>query len=405
MTRKILLRTEPKTYCIDTHRVMPPQETLERVKSVAPEVGITRVADISGLDRVGLPVFSAIRPSAPGGAISVYAGKGTTESEARVSVIMEAVERFSAEVDNFEERLSFDSYEQISAENSAVNPADLILPGYLSSETKIEWHSSWDLLNDEEVFVPANAVFHPYTPAQGRWQLFRSNTNGLASGNVMEEAIFHGLMEVIERDAISIAESDRNPGLGIEVGSDRVGNIVNMFERQGIRIRLWWLPTDSGVPTVAAASDDEKLRDASLLVMGAGSHSDPEIAALRALTEVAQSRATQIHGAREDTDRESSMRMIGYERMKRLNRHWLAEPRETIQLDTIGTTATSTIDGDIRSTLKSLRGVADRVIVSDLTVSVIGVPTVRVIIPGFEVYFLDRERKGKRCKGWQRTTA
>lgn len=405
MTRKILLRTEPKTYCIDTHRVMPPQETLERVKSVAPEVGITRVADISGLDRVGLPVFSAIRPSAAGGAISVYAGKGTTESEARVSVIMEAVERFSAEVDNFEERLSFDSYEQISAENSAVNPADLILPGYLSSETKIEWHSSWDLLNDEEVFVPANAVFHPYMPAQGRWQLFRSNTNGLASGNVMEEAIFHGLMEVIERDAISIAESDRNPGLGIEVGSDRVGNIVNMFERQGIRIRLWWLPTDSGVPTVAAASDDEKLRDASLLVMGAGSHSDPEIAALRALTEVAQSRATQIHGAREDTDRESSMRMIGYERMKRLNRHWLAEPRETIQLDTIETTATSTIDGDIRSTLKSLRGVADRVIVSDLTVSVIGVPTVRVIIPGFEVYFLDRERKGKRCKGWQRTTA
>jgi ribosomal protein S12 methylthiotransferase accessory factor len=405
MTRKILLRSEPKTYCIDTHRVIPPQETLERVKLVVPEVGITRVADISGLDRVGLPVFSAIRPSAAGGAISVYAGKGTTESEARVSVIMEAVERFSAEVDNFEEPLAFESYERLSAANSAVNPANLILPGFISSEAKIEWHSSWDLLNDEEVFVPANAVFHPYSPTQGRWQLFRSNTNGLASGNVMEEAIFHGLMEVIERDAISIAESNRNPGLGIEVGSDRVGDVVNKFERAGIRIRLWWLPTDTGVPTVVAASDDESLRDASLLLMGAGSHSDPAIAALRALTEVAQSRATQIHGAREDTVRESSVRMIGYERMKRLNRHWLAGPRETIKLDAIETTATSTIDGDIKSTLERLRSVADRVIVSDLTVGSIGIPTVRVIIPGFEVYFLDRERKGKRCKRWQMTTA
>jgi ribosomal protein S12 methylthiotransferase accessory factor len=99
------------------------------------------------------------------------------------------------------------------------------------------------------------------------------------------------------------------------------------------------------------------------------------------------------------------MRRIGYERMKRLNRHWFAEPSKTIELDTIETSATSTIDGDIRSTLEGLSGVADRVIVSDLTVSGIGVPAVRVIIPGFEVYFLDRERKGRRCKGWRRTTA
>ena len=96
-----------------------------------------------------------------------------------------------------------------------INPADLILPGRLSSDTKIEWYPSWDVLNDEEVLVPANAIFHPYRPQQGRWQLFRSNTNGLASGNVIEEAIFHGLMEVVERDAVSIAEINRNPGVGL----------------------------------------------------------------------------------------------------------------------------------------------------------------------------------------------
>jgi ribosomal protein S12 methylthiotransferase accessory factor len=318
---------------------------------------------------------------------------------------MEAVERFSAEVTNFKERLLFDSYENLSTDNRAVNPADLILPGYLSSDTKIEWFPGWDLLNDEEVLVPANAVFHPYSPVRGHWQLFRSNTNGLASGNVMEEAIFHGLMEVIERDAVSIAEVNRNPGLGLNVGAGRVSEIIDKFELQGIVVRLWSLPTDTGVPTVVAASDDEKMRDASLLVMGAGSHTDPEIAALRALTEVAQSRATQIHGAREDTNRESVTRMIGYERMKRLNKHWLEKPREMIELDELENMATASIDSDIRIVLDRLHNVASRVIISDITVSAIGVPAVRAIIPGFEVYFLDRERKGTRCKEWRNVTA
>jgi len=405
MKGKIELHSAPKTYRADTHRVMPPEETLRRINSLIPDVGITRVADISGLDRVGLPVFSAIRPSAADGAISVYAGKGTTEAEARVSVIMEAVERFSAEVEHFKQQLIFDSYEHVSAGNSTLNPADLILPGRLSSATKIEWYPAWDLLNDERVLVPANAVFHPYRPLQGRWQLFRSNTNGLASGNVIEEAIFHGLMEVIERDAMSIAEINRSPGIGLDGGTGIVGDIVRKFESQGIRVQLWWVPTDTTTPTVIAASDDEKLRDAALLVMGAGSHTDPRIAALRALTEVAQSRATQIHGAREDTSRESVARSIGYERIKRLNKHWLAEPRNTIELDAVEASSSDSIDEDVRATLARLGDVADRVIVADITVGEIGVPAVRVIIPGFEVYFLDRERKGKRARGWRSTTA
>jgi len=405
MTSKIELQPAPKAYCIDTHRVMSPAETLERVQSAVPEVGITRIADISGLDRIGLPIFSAIRPSAADGAISVYAGKGTSEMEARVSVIMEAVERFSAEVGNLKEQLLFDSCAHLSVDNRAVNPTDLILPGYLSTDTKIEWYPGWDLLNDEEVLVPANAVFHPYSPVRGNWQLFRSNTNGLASGNVMEEAIFHGLMEVIERDAVSIAEINRNPGLGLNVGEGPVSEVIDKFELQGVVVRLWSLPTDTGVPTVVAASDDEKMRDASLLVMGAGSHTDPEIAALRALTEVAQSRATQIHGAREDTNRESVARMIGYERMKRLNKHWLEKPREMIELDELEAMATTSIDSDIRIVLERLQNVANSVIISDITVSAIGVPAVRVIIPGFEVYFLDRERKGTRCKEWRNVIA
>ena len=70
------------------------------------------------------------------------------------------------------------------------------------------------------------------------------------------------------------------------------------------------------------------MMDAAMLVMGVGTHMDARIAVLRALTEVAQSRATQIQGAREDTDREKVTRSIGYERMKRINRHWYGEARK-----------------------------------------------------------------------------
>ncbi len=402
---KIELHAALKQYYTDTHRVMPPSETLERIKSVVPEIGITRVADISGLDRVGLPVFSAIRPSAADGAISVYAGKGMTESEARVSVIMEAAERFSAEVANARQHLVYGSVDELSADRAVLNPTELILPGSLSSTVRIEWYPAWDLVEEKEVLVPANAIFHPYTPQKGQWQLFRSNTNGLAAGNVIEEAIFHGLMEVVERDAVSIAEATRSPGLELDPGEGAVADVMQQFESNDIHIKLWWLPTDTGIPTVVAVSDDERLRDAALLLMGAGSHTDPHIAALRALTEVAQSRATQIHGAREDTDRESIARRIGYERMKRLNKHWFTESAVSVELDAADNLSTRSLDDDIRTTLDRLKRVAERVIVADITTDALTLPAVRVIVPGFEVYFLDKERQGTRIKTWQQTTA
>ena len=65
----------------------------------------------------------------------------------------------------------------------------------------------YDLIQDEEIYVPANAVFHPLPSRYDGVRLFRTNTNGLASGNEKEEAIFHGLAEVIERNAWLLAKS------------------------------------------------------------------------------------------------------------------------------------------------------------------------------------------------------
>ncbi len=83
------LQSCTKKYKQDTHRALPPEDTFLRVQSLMPAAGITRVADITSLDRIGIPVFSSIRPMAAKGAISVYNGKGATPAEARVSAMIE----------------------------------------------------------------------------------------------------------------------------------------------------------------------------------------------------------------------------------------------------------------------------------------------------------------------------
>ncbi len=395
---KITLKRTPKGYTMDTHRVVPPEETLKRVEKVLPGIGVTRVAEISGLDRVGIPVYSAIRPASAKGAISVYAGKGATPVEAKVSVMMEAVERYSSEFQKPDKkRVVVGTYDEVSNGKAAIAPHSLILPGMLLPSARLDWIDGFDLMHKKEVLLPCNAVFHPYLAP---FKLFRSNTNGLASGNTLEEAIFHGLMEVVERDALSIAEASRDPGKEITL-TKKDGLAFELYEKFGkanIEVRLWYLPTDTGIPTVLAATDDRELLDPSLLVMGVGTHMDSRIAALRALTEVAQSRATQIQGAREDTDREKVVRTIGYERMKRMNRHWYGEGTERVSLADLPDLSTDSHKGDIEKAVKMLKGVVDAVVVVDLTRDDVGIPVVRVAVPGLEMYAIDRERIGDRCK-------
>ncbi len=393
-------------YLEGTQRVLAPEETLEKTTKLLPEIGVTRIANITDLDRVGIPVFSAIRPSAAAGAISIYSGKGATETSARISAIMESFERCLAEQPEMSINLKgiplsaeriVDSYENLSGSYPALYPDSLLLPQPLSEYTTIEWVIGNDIMNDVEVFVPANAVFHPYNPTQGS-RLFRSNTNGLASGNTIEEAVLHGLLEVIERDALSIAEYTKNPGREIMLSeSDGLNyGLKSKIEETGIKVKLWLLDSDVDIPTVVAALDDTVLKDPALLVMGAGSHLMPEIAVTRALTEAAQSRVVQIHGAREDTDREKVVRTFGYEHMKKLNSYWYQEA-EIVSMDELEDSSSSTPFDNIKTVLDKLEGIAEGAIIVNLSRGV-EVPVIRAIIPMFELYTLDRERKGERLK-------
>ena len=381
-----------KRYKDDTHRAMPPEETLKRAEAKLPAAGITRVADITNLDRIGIPVFSSIRPMADKGAISVYNGKGATPTEAKVSAMMEGLERYSAELRDRE--LKIDSFSHL---DTALDPSDLILPEGADPDAMIPWISGWDIMNDEEILVPANAVFHPLSADYKR--LFRTNTSGLASGNVIEEAIFHGLAEVIERDAWALVEATRRTGpLICDIEDGQAKGLLDKFAAAEVDVYLRDITSDIGIPTCAAAADDVRLRDPTLLTTGMGTHTSAVVAVLRALTEVAQSRLTQIHGAREDTTIADFRKQIGYDRTKRLNKHWF-EATDRKRFAEIESFESDDFLLDINYMLKKLGEAGlDRVVVVDLTREEIGLPVVRVIVPGLEISAVDPERVGKRCK-------
>jgi putative methanogenesis marker protein 1 len=384
-----------KLYSRETQRAAPPEETLRRAEGKLPAAGITRIADITQLDRIGIPVFSCIRPTAEMGAVSVYNGKGATPLAARVSAMMEGIERYSGEAGDREMRYS--RYEELKKGENVLDPRELILPSSSDASGIIPWVEGYDLTCDESILVPAQAVFHPlsspYPP------LFRTTTNGLASGNTPEEAIFHALTEVIERDAWSLVETMRHAGPRIEgADGETVADLLERFHRAEIEVHLRDITSDLGIPTIAAVSDDILLKDPSLLTIGMGTHTSAPIAAIRALTEVAQSRLTQIHGAREDIPHSDVRKQLGYERTKRLNRYWF-EADTGVAMEEIQSLDRPDFLEDINTILERLRSLGlGRVIAVDLTRPEIGIPVVRVIVPGLEVYAIDNERRGERCR-------
>ncbi|VEP18550.1 conserved hypothetical protein [Hyella patelloides LEGE 07179] len=299
-----------KGYISGTHRLIAPESTLARIKPYLSKIGVTRCADVTGLDRIGIPVYCAIRPH--GCIIQIANGKGLRHVDAKVSALMEALEIFHAENPTSElERDSFRSIQQTG--DSVVQPE--ILPFYetdkfFSGDFIVDWERAENLLSGEKVWLPASSVYL-CSP-----MLYPFSSNGLASGNHLVEATLHGLYEVIERDAISSLITNGRMNLtqkyckfiNLETVDDKpVAKLYNMLLKAGIKLVLIWVKSSIPINTFwAVLLDKNPFSSSSMVNMGYGSHLSASIAATRAITEAAQSRLTFIHGSREDLANKNS---------------------------------------------------------------------------------------------------
>src|SRR5213079_3170791 len=104
-----------------THRSASLDDTLKRAMPLAPVMGITRVANVTGLDSVGIPVVMVCRPNSR--SVAVSQGKGIDLASARASGLMEAVELYHAETITLPLRLA--TYEELRYQHNVVEVDDL----------------------------------------------------------------------------------------------------------------------------------------------------------------------------------------------------------------------------------------------------------------------------------------
>ncbi|MFA1540773.1 YcaO-like family protein [Actinomadura monticuli] len=267
-------------------------------------LGVTRCAETTRLDRVGIPVHSATRPGAA--VVIVTAGKGGTAEESRAGALMEAIEQAVAErsAPFAAERgdLRWASPRAIaSAGGPTLGSLCPVLGRGLDVDRKMAWVRAEELNSGEELPVPAELVFHP-CPEELRVGIWGSTTTGLASGNDFDEAMLHGLCEVLERDALSFETLSSS---SILVKAEQLpaepAALAGKIRAAGLRVWLRWIPSALGACFSCLIVDDD-LASPLACSGGYGFHPVAAIAAVRALSEAAQSRLTYIQGARDDLD-------------------------------------------------------------------------------------------------------
>lgn len=372
-------------------RLIEPEETLERVSPLLPVMGITRIANVTGLDTLGIPVVMVTRPNAR--SISVAQGKGPTLAAAKASGVMEAIETYHAE--HITLPLKLGSYEELRYSHRcvAVDRLPRLRTSSYTPHAQMLWVEGLDLLSGKPAWVPFEMVSlnfaSPVSVGQG---CFQAGSNGLASGNHLLEAIVHAIAELVERDAATLWHLlDETAQDRMRVDLDSVDDpvccaLLDKLRQAEVCVGVWELTSDIGLPAFQCriVSSMGPPGDTRRPGLGMGCHPSRGIALSRALTEAAQSRLTFISGARDDIPRaeyDDQLDPAVHRRwMKRIagegpGRPFAAAPDHSSR----------NLEDELRWQLDCLlKAGIEEVVVVDLTREEFAIPVVRVIIPGLE---------------------
>jgi ribosomal protein S12 methylthiotransferase accessory factor len=383
----------PKRYLDGTHRIVEPEVTLARVLPLASRLGITRLANLTGLDTVGIPVAAAYRPNSR--SIAVFQGKGTTVEAAKASALMEAAEAWHAEriaLQNMCGRYA----DLVAAGLPAIDPARLPRAADAAvdpRDAELTWVEGRDLFTGLARWVPRDLVTADYTVDGARDSPLQATTNGLAAGNHLLEALSHALCEVIERDALALwrllpeVAQDATALDRTTADADLCAALLDPFASAGVALRIFDATSDIRVPAVLCLAAAEDQNEEVQPELGSGCHPDPMVALARAVAEAAQLRLTRIAGTRDDLlpeSYESSQQEVRV----RAAREWLrAMPPSAARRDchAMPACAGPTLRADLAAILGRLATAGlDEAVWVDLTHPEIGLPVVRVVVPALE---------------------
>jgi len=335
-------------------------------------------------------------------------GKGATELEAKVGALCEAVERYCATLADDEPTVQ-DSYRGLG--DQAVHPGDCQLfderqfadrtrwnavcmpahrvPEPFDERAVIDWTPVWSLVSGQQRLAPTALLYFDPDPGRAPVSLL-ANSNGNAAGTTLEDAIVQGFLELVERDAVAVwwYNQTRQRAVGLDSFDDPwIADFPDLLAR--LRRQVWVLDvtSDLGIPVMAAVSrrTDKPAED---LMFGFGAHFDPRIAVRRALTELGQLLpAVTGAGASADGYRLSDPHLVSWwtTATSRNQPHLLPQPAEPRTAASYGYQPSRSID------LDPIRAIARRagldILVLDQTRPDIGMPVVKVVVPGLRHFW------------------
>lgn len=337
-------------------------------------------------------------------------GKGMTDVDARTSALCEALERFSA-VHRGTEPVRLARLSELGG--SALHPNALMHFSRAQLEGREEWNArqaggfqrvpdpyedepiAWSparsLVSGEVRWLPSAHLYHGYKGEGSRF--CRGDSNGLAGGNCVEEAVLQGFLELVERDAVALWWYNRARLAGVDLASaadPRVGRILGFYN--GLDRTVWALDltTDLGIPCFAALSAKEGAEREDL-VFGFGAHLDPHIALARALTELNQMLPTVLR-----TPEERRRHLLP--EFEDAIRWWDSATREGHPYLLASSSDARSLEGfdapdhqDLRDAVLDCVSRAAAagcdVLVHDLTRPDVGLAVVRVVVPGLRHFW------------------
>ena len=372
---------------------VPPAELIAQLRPHFSALGITRVANVTGMDHVGIPTVMVVRPNAR--SLSVSQGKGCSLDAAKASGIMESLELWHAE--RIEAPLRLTSERELGQSVPVVDVRGL--PAYVrpyQPSERVLWIEGHELRTGEPRWLPYEMVqLDLRLPLPTGSGFFLAGSNGLASGARLEEAVAHGLYETIERDAITLflaLPSARQWQCRVDLSTiddPACQGLLQRYDEAKVGVAVWDTTSDLGVASFLCLAVDRE-HDPFRPVGGArgsGCHPCPGVALTRALCEAAQSRLTRIVGTRDDIQEPELNRLQTAESHARnlaIVQESRRPPRDFREIPSL----------NFPSAQQAVRGTTDllagrdlpEVVVVDLSRPELPAKVVRVVVPGLEAF-------------------
>ena len=422
----IALKSQLKRFTADGgHRSVSPEETLKQYSHhISPITGVVSKLIKLENDNNFIHVYTANYldvhhkynlAQLRRGLTGASAGKGKTDSQSRASCVCEAIERYSGVFTDDEHRIAR-TYAQL--ESSAIHPNELIhystaqyqqreawnsqhgnfswVAEPFDRDREIDWTPVWSLTRQEFKYLPTAYCYYRYPQADNH-KFCSGDSNGNAAGNSIEEAIVQGFMELVERDCVALWWYNRiqRPVVDLDSFEEPYLQVLrDYYHSQNYQLWVLDITNDFNIPSLVAIvrRDDHPLESISL---GFGTHFDPKIAVLRAVTEVNQ---TMAMFARYSTGKELDDPDLKrwYKEATLANQPYLAPDRSLkpkVYTD-YSNYDSSDLKQDVLTCVKIAANLGLETLVLDQTRPDIGVNVVKVIVPGLR-HFWSRFAPGR----------